>query len=385
MKEYDTIIIGAGASGYMASISALSNGKTVAVLEFADKPLRKVKVSGGGRCNFTNLNMSADHYLSGNPHFVKSALSQFSQELFLDKLKNNNIPFYEKKLGQLFCKSSSNDIINLLQKESKKADFIYNTQIKEVKKDNLFVIKTNKGIFSAKSLIIATGAISYPALQTSNFAEIVAKQFDINFYPLAPALVPLQIKNVFADLSGVSIKNVKTKIGKNSFVDDLLFTHKGLSGPAVLKISSYWKHNQEIEIDFLPFKNISEILRRERENGNKSYFNKILYQYLPKKFIDWLIKDFTVILASEISNKLCDEISNKIHRFKIVPNKTAGFELAEVCRGGINTQELSSKTMESKKISGLFFCGECLDITGELGGYNIWWAFASGYVAGKNS
>ncbi|MGL5720994.1 MAG: NAD(P)/FAD-dependent oxidoreductase [Brevinema sp.] len=385
MKKYDLIIIGAGASGIMAAISALKCNKTVLVIDNQNAPLRKVRISGGGRCNFTNLDMSTEHYISKNPHFIKSAIQQFKVSDFLAEMDKHNIPYYEKKLGQIFCKNKSSDIINYLLDQSKNAHFLFNTDIISLQKNNnIFEIETSKGHFNSPSIIIATGGISYPGIGVSNFAAETAKNFGLNVIDFSPALVPLRLQKPYTDLAGTSLY-CKTSIGKKFFYDDMLFTHKGLSGPAILKISSYWSKGLSVSIDLLPNENIKSLINQERSSKDKQTIHSFMKNYFSAKFASWILDQ------TQIDNKNIQELSNRqiellydfIHSFSVKPVADMGYELAEISKGGVDTKELSSKTFEANKVSGLYFVGEAVDVAGNLGGYNIWFAFASGFIAGK--
>ena len=384
-NKYDVIIIGAGASGIMAAAVALKDNKTVLVIENHEAPLRKVKISGGGKCNFTNLDMSADHYISKNHHFVKSALTQFDVADFLQEMDENNIQYQERKLGQIFCKNSSTDIINYLLDQSKDADFSFNTDITSLQKNNnIFEIETNKGSYNSTSVIIATGGISFPNLGVSNFAAETAKNFGLNVIDFSPALVPLKLQNPYTELSGTAL-HCKASIGKKFFYDNLLFTHKGLSGPVILKISSYWSKGDSVSIDLLPNANIKELIDRDKSSKVKEKIHSFMKTYFTAKVASWILYE------TDIENKNIQELSNHqvellykfIHFFTVKPVADMGYDLAEICKGGIDTKELSSKTFEANKVSGLYFIGEAIDIAGNLGGYNIWFAFASGFIAGK--
>ncbi len=386
-NKYDLIIIGAGASGIMAAASALKHNKTVLVIDNQNAPLRKVRISGGGRCNFTNLDMSADHYISENPHFIKSAIKQFSVYDFLAEMDKNNIPYYEKKLGQIFCKNKSSDIINYLLEQSKAADFSFNTDISSLqKKNNVFEIETSKGCFNSTSVIIATGGISCPKLGVSNFAAETAKNFGMNVIDYSPALVPFRLQNPYIELAGTSLF-CKTSIGKKFFYDDMLFTHKGLSGPAILKISSYWSKGISIGIDLLPNANIKQIINQEKYSKSEQAIQSFMKNYFSAKVASWILyqTDIDNKNIKELSNRQIELLYNFIHLFTIKPVADMGYDIAEISKGGIDTKELSSKTFETNKVSGLYFTGEAIDIAGDLGGYNIWFAFASGFIAGKCS
>ncbi|MGL4393624.1 MAG: NAD(P)/FAD-dependent oxidoreductase [Brevinema sp.] len=384
-KKYDVIIIGAGASGIMAAASALKCGKIVLVIDNQDTPLRKVRISGGGRCNFTNLDMSADHYLSQNPHFIKSALKQFKVSDFLDEMDKYNIPYYEKKLGQIFCQNRSSDIINYLLEQAEGADFLFSTEISSLQKHNdLFEIKTNKGQFSTPSVIIATGGLSFPHTGVSNFAAETARSFGLNVIDFRPALVPLKLQNPYTELSGTSLY-CKTSIGKKCFYDDMLFTHKGLSGPAILKISSYWDKGTPVVIDLLPNENIRQLIEQERSSKDKQTLHSFMKNHFSAKLATWILEQTQIDNKNiqELSNRQIESLYNFIHSFTVNPVDDLGYELAEISKGGVDTKELSSKTFEAKKVPGLYFIGEAVDIAGNLGGYNIWFAFASGFIAGQ--
>jgi len=384
-NKYDLIIIGAGASGIMAAASALKYNKTVLVIDNQNAPLRKVLISGGGRCNFTNLDMSADHYVSENPHFIKSAIKQFKVSDFLAEMDKNNIPYYEKKLGQIFCKNKSSDIINYLLDQSKDADFLFNTDITSLQKNNnVFEIETSKGCFNSASVIISTGGISYPNIGVSNFAAETAKNFGLNVIDYSPALVPLRLRNPYTELAGTSLF-CKTSIGKKFFYDDMLFTHKGLSGPAILKISSYWSKGISVGIDLLPNENIKQIINQEKSSKLEQTIQSFMKNYFSAKVASWILykTDIDNKNIQELSNHQIDLLYNFIHLFRVIPVADMGYDIAEISKGGIDTKELSSKTFETNKVSGLYFTGEAIDIAGDLGGYNIWFAFASGFIAGK--
>ena len=384
-NKYDVIIIGAGASGIMAAASALKDNKTVLVIDNQDTPLRKVKISGGGRCNFTNLDMSADHYISENPHFVKSALKQFDVSDFLQEMDKNNIQYHERKLGQIFCKNSATDIIDYLLDQSKGADFSFTTDITSLEKNNnIFEIKTNSGSFNSASVIISTGGISFPNLGVSNFAVETAKNFGLNVIDFTPALVPLRLENPYTELAGTAFP-CKTSIGKKFFYDNLLFTHNGLSGPAILKVSSYWRKGDTVGIDLLPNMNIKQIIDQEKTSNIKQRIHSFLKNYFTAKVANWILyeTDIDNINIQGLSNNQIDLLHNFIHFFTVKPVGDMGYDMAEICRGGVDTKELSSKTFEANKVPGLYFIGEAIDIAGNLGGYNIWFAFASGFIAGK--
>jgi len=385
-KEYDAIIIGAGASGIMCAINAGKRGRKVLILDHADKIGSKILISGGGKCNFTNLNITKENYISENPNFCLSALKNYTQHDFINLVKKHNISFHEKILGQIFCDKSSKQIIDMLihECETSQIKIKLNCNIKKIEKKDSFIIQTNKGEYKANSLIIATGGLSIPKMGATNFAYNIAKQFNIPVTNLRPALVPLLFDNdilkLCKTLSGVSLE-VKTTIKKISFREKMLFTHKGLSGPAILQISSYWKENQPIKIDLLPNLNVEKFLLEQKEKQPKDTIKKILSEKMPAR----LAKEKSFIDGSicEISNKNIHKIAKDINEWTLIPSRTDNYEKSEVTLGGISTHALSSKTMETKNINGLYFIGESIDVTGWLGGYNLQWAWSSGAVAGN--
>jgi len=386
--HYDVIVIGAGAAGLMAAAQAGKRGRKVLLIERSNKIGEKIRISGGGRCNFTNLNASHENYLSSNPHFVKSALYQYTQHDFIKLVESYDIAYHEKTLGQLFCDSSSKQIINMLVQECGEANvtIILECEISKINKIENFELKTNQGDFSCESLIIATGGLSIPKMGATDFGYCIAKQFGLNIITQQPALVPLTVGtddlDFYKNLSGNSIASV-VSYKKASFKENILFTHRGLSGPAILQISSYLNNNpgEIINIDLLPGKNLNDLFIKNK-NSTVSIGN-FLKDFLPKRFIEnWNMingsKKLTDYKAKDLEN-----IANTLHNFKATISGTEGYAKAEVTVGGINTNELSSKTMESKKVPGLYFIGEVVDITGWLGGYNFQWAWSSGYVAGQ--
>ena len=300
-------------------------------------------------------------------------------------MDKNNIPYYEKKLGQIFCKNKSSDIINYLLDQSKDADFLFNTDITSLKKNNdIFEIETSKCCFNSKYVIIATGGISYPNLGVSNFAAETAKNFDLNVIDFSPALVPLKLQKPYRELAGTALF-CKISIGKKFFYDDILFTHKGLSGPAILKISSYWSKGISVVIDLFPNENIKQIINQKKSSKSTQTIQSIMKNCFSIKVASWILDQTNIDNKNiqELSNHQIELLYNFIHLFTVTPVADMGYEMAEISKGGIDTKELSSKTFETKKVSGLYFTGEAIDIAGDLGGYNIWFAFASGFIAGK--
>lgn len=386
-KNFDVIIIGAGASGMACAAAATKRGLKTVVLEHNKSALRKVAVSGGGKCNFTNLKADCSHYVSNNPKFVISALKQFSPQDFLDLIRKHKIEFYEKTAEQLFCCSSSQEIINLLQKEAQKANIVYNIDIKDIRKENdLFKVQTNQDEYAAPSLVIACGGMSYPNLGASDIGYKTAKQFGLKVIPFKPALVPFnldsELMKELIKLKGVAL-NARVQCGKFSITENILFTHFGLSGPAILQSSLYWNKGDKLIINLLPEVNIFDELMKAKNNSVKKKIGNILCTYLPEKVADYIVSENDLFI-SEVSNKQIQKIADHVNRWSVTPVGTQGFKLAEVTAGGVDTDEISSQTLEAKKVKGLFFIGEVLDVTGQLGGYNLQWAWSSGFTAGKN-
>lgn len=390
MKNYDVIIIGAGAAGLMCAIEAAKRGRRVLVLEKTNRPGKKILMSGGGRCNFTNLYTSPDCYISHNPHFCKSALSRYTPWNFISLLESYKIPYYEKKLGQLFCQNKSSDIVEVLLSECRK----FNVEIKlqeNVKLiswvDDNFHLNTEYAHFETCSLVIATGGLSIPTLGSSPYGFRVAEQFKLKVYPTRAGLVPLTFhthdKEHFQELAGIAIDSI-VSYQSISFRENILFTHRGLSGPAILQISSYWQPGEPFEINLLPELDFLTKFEEARLNTPEIQLNRFLCELFPKKFVQFFFD--SLILQKTIKSFTSQDILNLEHSLKhwvLKPNATEGYRTAEVTLGGLDTNELSSQTFEVKKVPGLYFIGEVLDVTGWLGGYNFQWAWASGWAAGQ--
>ena len=389
--NYDVIVIGAGAAGLMCSIEAGKRKRRVCLIEHTSKIAEKIRISGGGRCNFTNLYSSDRNFISKNIHFSKSAFGKYDQNDFVGLVSKHNIEYYEKKLGQLFCKKSAREIIEMLISECKNQDIKIKLETSVItisKEKETYFVKTNKGNFSSKSLVVATGGLSIPKIGATDFGYRIAKQFNLNITNLFPALVPLTFKNdtleFCKNLAGISI-NASVAIDKISFEEGLIFTHRGVSGPSILQISSYWKEGKPITINLLPSVNFYEILTNKRLNSAKTNISNILSEFLPKKLATAICDKLNINKKiSETSNNDLHKLTNFVHNWSIVPNGTEGYKTAEVTIGGVNTNEISSSTMECKKHPGLFFIGEVLDVTGHLGGHNFQWAWSSGFVAGQH-
>ena len=391
-RNFDVVVIGAGAAGLMCAIEAGKRNKKILIIEHSSKIAEKIRISGGGRCNFTNIYSNSENFLSNNKHFCKSAFSKYTQNDFIDLVKKHKIKFHEKKLGQLFCDNSAKDIIEMLitECEIQKVEISLNTEIKSIiREENLYILETEKnGKFICPSLVIATGGLSIPKIGASDFGYKIANQFKLKVTNLYPALVPLTFKDDILEfcksLAGVSIE-ASVKINKTIFNEGLIFTHRGISGPSILQISSYWKPDRSIEVNLLPQNSMDKTLKERRVKTPKQNISNVLSDFLPNK----LALAITSLLNTnqkigEASNSTLNKISNFINKLNVLPTGTEGYKTAEVTLGGIDTNEINSATMECKKYSGLYFIGEVVDVTGHLGGHNFQWAWSSGYVAGQN-
>ena len=390
-QNYDVIIIGAGAAGLMSAIQAGKRGRKVLLVDHSKKIGEKIRISGGGRCNFTNTNTHPSKFISKNPKFPISALSQYTQNDFIDLIKKHNIEFHEKKLGQLFCDGSAQQIIDMLLSECEMAKVTLRkgVVVENVdKQDNQYFIDANSEKYSCDSLVIATGGLSIPKIGASKFGYEVAKKFNLNIIETLPALVPLtfneKILMMCRELSGLSLEAI-VSFNKTIFEEGMLFTHRGLSGPSILQISSYWKLGGNIKINLSPDLDIHKFLEDRKKSNPKQEINTIIAEILPKRLAHMICKENDVSgNISELPNKILKELSEAINAWVIKPIGSEGYRTAEVTLGGIDTNEISSKTMMSIKNPGLFFIGEVVDVTGHLGGYNFQWAWSSGYVAGQH-
>ena len=393
--SYDLLVIGAGAAGMMCASVAGQAGKKVLVIDHASKLAEKIRISGGGRCNFTNLHAAPNHFLSENPHFCKSALSRYTSQDFLHLVKRYRIAFHEKHKGQLFCDESAEDIIRMLKSECElgKVQWRMPCSINGLQKDeNGFVVDTQQGVVSAANVVIATGGLSIPKIGATDFSYRIAKQFGIKIVEPRPALVPLtfdaQSWAPFVPMAGISLEvDIETGDKKNKIVfrEDLLFTHRGLSGPAILQISSYWQPGQNIRINLLPELDVANALISAKTTTKKNLAN-FLAAYLPARLVDGLLSaqgfDGEQKIA-DMQDKRLRLLGEKMNRWELLPSGSEGYRKAEVTRGGVDTRELSQQSMMVKAVPGLYFIGEAVDVTGWLGGYNFQWAWASGVAAGK--
>jgi len=393
----DVLIIGAGAAGLMCAASAGYRGRSVTVIDMGKKPARKILISGGGRCNFTNQGTTPNNFICQNPHFVKSALSRFTADDFIELVDRHGVDYHHKTLGQLFCDDSAQDIVNVLLTECDWAGVTIDlrTEVLSVNKnaEQGYLVKTSGKDYQCESLIIASGGLTMPKLGASPIGYKVAEQFSIDVLPTVAALVPFTLhdhdKKRFEGLSGISIDCQVTSEGGMSFRENILFTHRGLSGPAILQISSFWQAGEAVTINLLPENNLQGIINDWREQQPQKSLKNLLATLIPKRFIEALINDctLTTIVADKAVNQLnhdeIDNLASAIHAWKIKPNGTEGYRTAEVTLGGINTDELSSKTFEAKKSKGLYFIGEVVDVTGWLGGYNFQWCWSSGWACGQ--
>ncbi|MEZ9624873.1 BaiN/RdsA family NAD(P)/FAD-dependent oxidoreductase [Aliivibrio fischeri] len=393
MKKVDVVVIGAGAAGLMCAAEAAKRGRSVLVVDHAKKPGRKILISGGGRCNFTNYDVTASNYVCQNPHFVKSALSQYTNWDFISLISKYGIEFEERDHGQLFCVDSAKEIVDMLLKECELVgvNYRYRCEISDIEKTDIgFTLMLDSDELACESLVVATGGLSMPKLGATPFGYQIAEQFGLSMIPTTAGLVPFTLhkedKEAFSELSGIAIPVVVESENGSSFKENLLFTHRGLSGPSILQISSYWKAGQRVTIDLLPNDDLSEELDKMRESNPNQSIKNSLAKLLPKRVVETLLNKtiFNERSLKQVNPKEQQELCSLLHKWQVLPNGTEGYRTAEVTLGGVNTDELSSKTMESKKVPGLYFVGEVMDVSGWLGGYNFQWAWSSGYVAGIN-
>ena len=387
VNHVDVIVIGGGAAGLFCAIEAGKRGRKVVVLEHAERVGKKIAISGGGRCNFTNILTTSDNFISANPYFCKSALARYTPADFIALVQKHNIGFHEKKLGQLFCNEGSGQIIDMLLNECSDAgvEVACRSSVRRIAKGEQFEVELGDRTLLSQSLVIATGGLSIAPLGATDFGYRIARQFGLKIEETKPGLVPLtltkEVLQQLAPLSGVSVDATVSANGKE-FRENVLVTHRGLSGPAILQISSYWRAGLPIEIDLLPDQDALKLLS-EHETSETS-LAKLLSQFLPKRFAQaWCELNFPSKPLNQFTPRQLSEIATKLHHWRVIPSGTEGYKKAEVTAGGVSTDELSSKTMEARNVAGLYFIGEVVDVTGQLGGYNFQWAWASGYAAGQ--
>ena len=394
MQSFDAIVIGGGAAGLMCALTAGQRGKRVLVIEKSNKLGKKILMSGGGRCNFTNLDVLPEHYICPNPHFVKSALTQYTQWDFIALVNKHKVAYHEKKHGQLFCDDSAKDILNLLVEECDQVGvkFILNCDTEQIEFDDGYKLVTNQGKFSSTNLVLASGGLSIPTLGGSGFAYDYAKLRKLNVNKTEASLVPFTLTGKWLDLaeslSGVSVP-VVVSVKKQSFNEYMLFTHRGLSGPAILQLSNYWYAGEKISIDLAPSHNIYDEFIEHKKNIPNAKCINVLTNYLPRSFAQTYLKIIIPHLyekpLQEIKNIELKSIAEEINSWVLTPSGTEGYRTAEVTRGGIDVEHVSSKTMRVDSLNeNLYIIGEALDVTGHLGGFNFQWAWSSGYVAGMN-
>jgi predicted Rossmann fold flavoprotein len=385
-RPYDAIILGAGAAGLMCAIEAGKRGRRVLVIERAEQIGKKILISGGGRCNFTNLHTGPENFLSSNPHFAKSALARYTPADFLRLVEKHGIAYHEKKLGQLFCDGSAREIVTMLEQECAAAgvEIRPGTKVLRVDKPDGFVVNAESAVFPAPRLVVATGGLSIAKIGATSFGYDLARQFGLNVQPPRAALVPLVFREGdrkrWCDLTGVSAEIVaSTTNPKQDFREKMLFTHRGLSGPAILQISSYWGANEPVSLDLAPERDLAAELRT-RGHRDAASWKSLLREVLPRRLADrWL----EVYPLTGTTDRAFADAERQLHHWGIIPETTEGYGKAEVTAGGVDTDELSAKTMESRRVPGLFFIGEVVDVTGQLGGFNFQWAWASGFCAGQ--
>ncbi|MGM0633060.1 MAG: NAD(P)/FAD-dependent oxidoreductase [Pseudomonadota bacterium] len=388
-SRYDVIILGAGAAGLMCAIEAGRRGRRVLVLDHANRVGKKILMSGGGRCNFTNLHTTPENFLSANPHFCKSALSRYTPWDFVALVEQHGIAYHEKKLGQLFCDHRSSDIVQMLLGESEQAgvEIRVNCQVHVVQRADDFLLETSRGPLVAGRLVVATGGLSIPTMGASGFGYDLARQFGLTVLPTRAALVPFTLKGErlswSRELSGVSV-DVTATCNETAFRENLLWTHRGLSGPAILQISSYWRPGQAIDLDLLPERDLVSLVEEARRERPRIRLRTLLAEYLPRRLVDlWSDQRWRDRRVADLSTRDVDQLREALQPWQLTPDGTEGYRTAEVTLGGVDTEELSSRTMESKKVPGLYFIGEVVDVTGHLGGFNFQWAWASGVAAGQ--
>lgn len=390
--SYDVIVIGAGAAGLMCAIEAGKRGRRVWLIDHAKKTAEKIRISGGGRCNFTNIHASHAHYISGNSHFCKSALRQFTQDDFIAMVRRHGIKFHEKTLGQLFCDESAQQVIDMLLAECAAARAVYQNEVTveavSCLESGRYRVESSVGVAEAESLVIATGGLSVPKIGATRFGYDIARQFGLNVLETRAGLVPLTFQNDVLDLcralSGVSV-DAEVRCNGKVFAEGLLFTHRGLSGPSILQISSYWREGDFIEVNLARGVDVLAVLKGKKKGSPKVEVQTVLSEIVPRRLAVMICE------AVEVSGRLADladmklaAVAQAVNAWRVKPSGTEGYRTAEVTLGGVDTNGLSSKTMEAKAQKGLYFIGEVVDVTGHLGGFNFQWAWSSGYTAGQH-
>ncbi len=397
-RSFDVVVLGAGAAGLMAAMEAGKRGRRVLVIDHADRPGKKILISGGGRCNFTNLGTTAENFLSENPHFARSALARYTPQDFIRLVEAHGIPYHEKTLGQLFCDRTARDILDLLLKECAAAKVVIELETSVLHVEGVsegFALETSGDTLRTQSLIVATGGLSIPQMGATGFGYEIARQFGLAIVEPRPALVPFTFapddKTAWCDLSGVSTEVIVTTPPLNKrtrpprFREKLLITHRGLSGPAVLQISSYWRAGQEVSIDLAPERKVFAPLLASRVRRDPAAAAAAVRALLPSRWAERWLEVHPPVAAKDLSNAALATLEEQLHDWKIVPAGTEGFAKAEVTAGGVSTAELRPQTLEARKVPGLYFIGEVVDVTGWLGGYNFQWAWASGFCAGQDA
>ncbi len=389
-RGIDVLVIGAGAAGLLCAIESARRGRRVSVIDHAAKPAEKIRISGGGRCNFTNLHASPKQFLSNNPHFCVSALKRFTQRDFIARIEARGIAYHEKTLGQLFCDGSANQIIEMLLDDLKSSGGELELGVEPgaiAKTADGFEVQTSTGAIACKSLVIATGGKSIPKMGATGYAYEIARQFGLKIIEPRPALVPFTLDEAklepVKELAGVSVE-ARVAVGKTAFDEGMLFTHRGLSGPSILQISSYWREGDEIVIDLARGRDVFAELKKERVERPKLQLDNALTHFVPKRLAEQIAaRTYQASRLADLSDAKLREVAAAVNAWRIVPDGTEGWRTAEVTIGGVDTDWLSSQTMEAKGVAGLYFVGECVDVTGWLGGYNFQWAWSSGWAAGQ--
>lgn len=390
--QTDVVVIGAGAAGLMCAFTAAARGRQVLLIDHANKAGKKILMSGGGRCNFTNMYTEPANFLSGNPHFCKSALARYTHWDFIEMVSRHGVPYHEKKLGQLFCDNKASDILGMLLDECEQAgvDLRLDTSVQSIESiEPGYLLQTSVGEVACQSLVIATGGLSIPTLGASGFGYQIARQFGHSLLPTRAGLVPFTItdpllKSMCEALSGTSVEDCLVSCNGQSFRENILFTHRGLSGPAILQVSSYWHAGDAIEINLLPHLDLVEWLDQQRQERPNTELKTLLGELFTRKMATLLAEHWFVSKPlKQYSAAELEEVAQRLGHWRLVPAGTEGYRTAEVTLGGVDTREVSSKTMESLKSPGLYFIGEVLDVTGHLGGFNFQWAWASGYAAAQ--